>query len=299
MKLRSSIWIAGAIVLGMAACAPSFEIQLDPESSAFFENARLVMTGEEEDIFRHLPDEASRREFVVDFWAKRNPDPTAATNEFKVEFEKRIDYANKHFNEGRKGMNTDRGRIYIYLGPPEKTEYSPLADQTDLGSGPALWWIYYKYDLGVEFRDVRNMNSYEMVQVLGNLMQAMEEAKLGAVVQSQGPVGRYLDFEASYDASRREIVVKIPVKNLNFKEEAGLLKAAFDFEFYLYKSGAAKAGKFNVSESFSGKPEEVTKNRAVVFSFPYELPPGKTYVDIIVLGKDGLGKARKIFTLKN
>ena len=91
MKLRAWVWTAGLIVLGMTACAPPFELQLDPEGKAFFETARLVMTSEEEDIFRHLPDTESRREFMVDFWAKRNPDPASETNEFKEEFEKRID----------------------------------------------------------------------------------------------------------------------------------------------------------------------------------------------------------------
>ena len=129
-------------------------------------------------------------------------------------------------------------------------------------------------------------------------MQAIEDAKLGAVIHSQGAADRYLDFDASFDAARREIVVKIPVKKLNFKEEAGLLKAAFDFEFFVYKSGAARKERFTAGQSFSGKPEDVEKSRAMVFSFPYDLPPGKTYVDIILTGKDGLGKARKIFTLR-
>jgi GWxTD domain-containing protein len=235
---------------------------------------------------------------MADFWSKRDPDPTTDANEFKEEFERRIEYANKHFNEGRRGMNTDRGRIYIYLGPPEKTDYYALV-QDDQGSGPDLWWIYYTYDLGIEFRDARNTNSFQMVQVLGNLMQAMEEAKLGAVFQNQGNSERYIDFLARYDAARRELAVTIPARKLNFKEEEGLLKADFDFEFYLYKPGGAKKEKFTASRSFAGKPEELEKSKAVFFSFPYELPPGKTYVDIILVGRGGLGKSRKIFTLKN
>ena len=298
MTRKIWLWFAVGVVLWMTACAPPIDLNLDPESRTFFETARLVMTGEEEDIFRHLPDAESRKEFMADFWAKRNPDPTSATNEFKEEFERRIAYANKHFNEGRRGVNTDRGRIYVYLGPPEKTEYNSMV-QDNFGNGASLWWIYYTYDLGIEFRDSRNTNSFEMVQVLGNLGQAVDEAKLGAVFQNGVTSGRFLDFDASYNASLREIVVTVPVKKLNFKEEGGLLKAAFDFEFFLYKTAGAKKEKFTASQSFSGKPEDVEKSRAMVFSFPYELPPGKTYVDIILIGRDGLGKSRKIFTLKN
>jgi GWxTD domain-containing protein len=289
---------AGAIALALSACAPPLDLQLDPDSRAFYQTARLVMTDEEEDIFRHLPDADSRREFMADFWVKRNPDPTSQNNEFKEEFERRIEYANRRFNEGRRGMDTDRGRIYIYLGPPEKTDFFATGAGGG-GSGPELWWIYYSHDLAIQFLDERNTNSYQMVQVLGNLLQAITEAKLGAVIQDVGTAGRFIDFTALYDPVRRELALTIPAKKLSFKEEDGLIKAAFDFEFFLYKPAGAKMEKSTASKSYSGKPGELEKARAMTFTFPLELPPGKTYADIIVIGRDGMGKSRKIFTLKN
>jgi len=289
---------AGAVALTLVACAPPIDLQLDPESRAFYQTARLVMTDEEMDIFRHLPDAESRREFMTDFWAKRDPDPISEGNEFKEEFERRIEYANRHFNEGRHGMDTDRGRVYIYLGPPDKTDYYAVSESgTD--SGPDLWWIYYRHDLAIEFRDPKNINSFQMVLVEGNLMQAIAEAKLGAIIQDIGTAGRFIDFTARYDAPRRELALTIPARKLSFKEEEGLIKASFDFEFFLYKPAGAKMEKSTASKSFAGKPEELEKAKAMSFTFPLELPPGKTYIDIIVVGKDGLGKSRKIFTLKN
>jgi GWxTD domain-containing protein len=297
MLLRRLLAI-GALVLGAAACTAAPELKLDPESRDFYETARLVMTGEESDIFSQLPDAESRKEFIADFWAKRDPDPTTEANEFKEEFEKRIDYANKHFNEGRRGLNTDRGRIYIYLGPPEKTDYYSMV-QDELGNGPVLWWIYYTYDLGIEFRDARNTGAFQMVQVQGSLLQAIETAKLGDIVQTESGAGRLLNFEASYDKSKREIVVAVATKKLNFKEEENLLKADFDFEFFVYKSGSAKKEKFVASKAFRGKAEEVEKTKALIFTFPYDFPPGKSFLDVIVLGRDGLGKSRRIFTIRN
>ena len=61
------------------------------------------MTEAERDIFVHLPDLEARRDFIKDFWEKRDPDPETPDNEFRTEFEKRIDYVTKRFNEGQRG----------------------------------------------------------------------------------------------------------------------------------------------------------------------------------------------------
>jgi len=105
------------IVLGMIGCGTSKKVILDPESRDFYKTAQLIMTKEEKEIFNHLPDKESRGEFIEEFWAKRDPDPDTEVNEFKQEFLKRIDYANKYFKEGIPGWKTDRGRIYIIFGP--------------------------------------------------------------------------------------------------------------------------------------------------------------------------------------
>jgi GWxTD domain-containing protein len=289
--------LAGVVVLGMAACA-SARLQLDPGSRNFYETAQLVMTGEEEEIFRRLPDAESRREFIADFWKKRDPDPDTDINEFKQEFEQRIAYANKHFVEGRRGMNTDRGRIYVYLGPPDKTDYFHMV-RSEEGAGQVIQWSYYFYDLGIQFSDVRGSGSYVMAEVVGNLMQAIAEAKLGAVMQGAGETGRLLQFDLSYDKAGRELVLKFPVKKLNFKEESGILQAHFEIEFYIYKSGGAGKENFTADKTFAGKAGDIERMKDIVFTFPYDLPPGKTYVDVIVADKNGRAKSRRIFSVKN
>ena len=98
------------IVLGMIGCGTSKKVVLDPESRDFYKTAQLIMTKEEKEIFNHLPDKESRGEFIEEFWAKRDPD--TEVNEFKQEFLKRINYANKYFKEGIPDWKTDRGRIY-------------------------------------------------------------------------------------------------------------------------------------------------------------------------------------------
>jgi len=266
-------------------------VPLDPESRDFFDTARLVMTNIEQEIFRHLPDIDARKEFIGDFWEKRDPDTDTTVNEFQEEFQRRIDYCNKRFNEGRRGINTDRGRVYLYLGPPEKTE--TFSSRTE---GFTLWWIYYTYDVGIEFVESRNGGEYAINQIAGNLMDAFETAKLNGFGRPQGGPSHLVSFNARYDAKRREIAVEIPVKKLNFKEENGLLKIDFNFILYIYKQSSAQKDKFGELRSFEGRAEEVETSKVLTFTFPYELQPGRNYVDIIVNGGQDNGKVRKIFT---
>ncbi len=71
--------------------------------------------------------ESERKKFVEDFWKRRDPDPDTEENEYKVEYYKRIEQANKLFRgEGRPGWLTDRGRIYILFGPPTERHTFPM-----------------------------------------------------------------------------------------------------------------------------------------------------------------------------
>jgi len=297
LDILKTALVLGVIVF-LAGCAATEKIVLDPESRDFYETARLVMTDAEKDIFNHLPDTESRREFIKDFWTKRDPDLDTESNEFKVEFESRLDYANKHFKEGRRGWNTDRGRIYVYLGPPEKAEeYFPSPGEGIRGS--IIWWIYYRHDLGIEFVDEKGTGAYTISQITGDLFGAMEAAKLGAVYQSEGgPTRKYANFGLAYDNGKKEIILSFPVKRLSFRDEGGLLKADFEFEFFIYQRGAARKQAFKESRTFQSKEQDLEKMKDISFTFAYDLSPGKNYVDVIVIGKE-IGKSRKIFIVKN
>ena len=87
--MKRSILVRGALTVfvGLAALAATVlaaaKPKLDPESEKFYQTARLIMTKEETKIFERLPDAASRKEFIADFWLKRDPDPDTPDNEYK------------------------------------------------------------------------------------------------------------------------------------------------------------------------------------------------------------------------
>jgi GWxTD domain-containing protein len=299
MTRSTAFFFSGIIlILSWTACSLGPKtLALEPESRDFYAKARLVMAEAEKEIFLHLPDAASRLEFITDFWAKRDPDPATEDNEFRDEFERRVDHADLRFNEGRKGMDTDRGRIYIYLGPPDKTEEFPFQTSTEI-RGPILWWIYYGFELGISFVDARNTGVYKISEIEGNLLDAIERSKLGAVNQSWGTDGPYFDFDVTYDRSKKALVAAIPVKTDNIIDNNGLWKGDFAFIFYIYKNKAPKE-KFVLERSYETPVSALDRERRVVFKFPYDLPPGKTYLDVILTGPKTLGQARKIFMVKN
>jgi hypothetical protein len=64
---------------------------------------RHLMTSDERRTFTQMYNPVSRSEFVTAFWRARDPRPETVENEFRDEFEKRVAFADSHFNddEGR------------------------------------------------------------------------------------------------------------------------------------------------------------------------------------------------------
>jgi GWxTD domain-containing protein len=82
-----------------------------------------LITRSEKAQFLALSSDAERDKFIDWFWAIRNPDPESSVNAYKEEHYKRLAYVDDHFGIGKRvpGWATDRGRIYILLGPPKQT----------------------------------------------------------------------------------------------------------------------------------------------------------------------------------
>ncbi len=82
-----------------------------------------IVTGEERSAFERLRTDEERDRFIEQFWLRRNPNPGGSENPFKEEHYRRIAYSNAHFSFGHvSGWRTDRGRIYITMGPPDRIE---------------------------------------------------------------------------------------------------------------------------------------------------------------------------------
>lgn len=294
------IWI-GFLALVSTYCGPGGRVALDPTSKDFYEYARLIMTGPEKDIFLLLPDRESREEFIEDFWAKRDPDPNTEENEFKEEFYNRIEFVNKRFLEGIPGWKTDRGRVYIYLGPPDKIDQRPYINDPNVKG--LIWWGYYRYRLGIEFVDKMGDGRYSLGRqsgAAGGLLDVIEKAKFGQIFDDGEDVGKvFAEFDAAYDWEKKEITLAIPVESLSFEADADRLKADFSIEFFVYSKKSPEKYRFTRQKSYETTEEEALELGKVILTFPYELEPGEYYFDIVAIVHPKIGKVRKIFRIKS
>src|SRR5205085_2577242 len=118
MKLRTLI-MAAAAVLTMAA---STFAQLSMAKADWARGpVQYLMTKDEQAQWNTLKSDADADRFIALFWARRDPTPNTPQNEFRTEFENRVQYADQHFGTARqRGSLTDRGRILILFGAPTR-----------------------------------------------------------------------------------------------------------------------------------------------------------------------------------
>jgi len=113
--------------------------KMDKQDRAWLDHLRPIMLPDEEKTFRELKNKGDREEFKKIFWARRDPDLETPENEYQTEFEKAFAEADKKFTGvGRAGANSDCGRIYILLGPPDEVKAVEGTDAPALRA-PEVW----------------------------------------------------------------------------------------------------------------------------------------------------------------
>jgi GWxTD domain-containing protein len=116
-----------------AKLPPTYEHWLDEE-------VNYLITNQEKATFLGLTTNQDRDRFIESFWAIRNPDPNSPSNTFREEHYRRLEYANTHFGTlaALDGWSTDRGMVYITLGPPQQKRSYPNARELK----PIETWFY-------------------------------------------------------------------------------------------------------------------------------------------------------------
>src|ERR1700751_3037320 len=92
-----------------------------------YEEVNYLITNGEREAFLALRTNQDRDTFIERFWKERNPDPTAPSNTVEVEHYRGLAYANEQFGfrGANNGWRTDRGMVYITLGPPKQIARYP------------------------------------------------------------------------------------------------------------------------------------------------------------------------------
>jgi GWxTD domain-containing protein len=146
--LKRSVSATGllvAIFIGLLLCSPSATAAKHPQLAPTYdhwlnEEVNYLITNQERTIFLGLPTDQDRDRFIQNFWAIRNPDPNSPSNAFREEHYRRLSYVNSHYGLHKiaDGWRTDRGMVYITLGPPQQKRSYPDTKNLD----PMEIWFY-------------------------------------------------------------------------------------------------------------------------------------------------------------
>jgi len=125
-------------------------IDYDAPSARWREGpVRYLLTKDEDDAFRLLKTDEERAEFIRRFWASRDPDASTPENEYRTLFYARVTQADYVFTDSTKpGWKTDRGKIFILLGPPD--DFEQKQEGNDIGP-ETITWTYRNNPAGIGF----------------------------------------------------------------------------------------------------------------------------------------------------
>ena len=115
--------------------------------------AQSFMTKDELDAWKKAKSDAEAQAVVDLFWARRDPSPGTARNEFREEFEARMKLADEKFSSKKsKGSLTEFGKLIAIVGPPTKiqstgrqggvAEPGGTSNQNAMEGIPQQRWIY-------------------------------------------------------------------------------------------------------------------------------------------------------------
>lgn len=111
------------------------------------------------------PEEKQKR--FIEFWKKRDPNPSTPRNEKMEAYYARVEYANKTFKHYIEGWRTDMGMVYIIFGPPSNVDRHPF----DVDSKPYEIWTYYEMNHSFVFVDHTGFGDYRLTTPISDVWQ--------------------------------------------------------------------------------------------------------------------------------
>lgn len=142
--------------------ASEYMMMTDDELTLELQEISYAATPAERKQSESLRDIASKRKFLFEFWARRDPDPGTSENEYKIEYHRRLLAANAAYaTTFRAGWKTDRGRVSVLYGAPDEVERVPSSAE----SNPYEIWHYNSLQGGVIFVFVDRNGMGDYLQV--------------------------------------------------------------------------------------------------------------------------------------
>jgi GWxTD domain-containing protein len=158
---------------------------------------QYLLTRDEQKQWRAIKTDEQAQAFIDLFWARRDPSPGTAVNEFRDAMTKRMALADSLYGTAKlRGAATDRGKVFMIMGPqtnikrggpgPAAGVHAPnstfqqstnLDAQSVQGNAPSEIWMYEQSKstlplqqpmFQVAFNDQYASNEWKMERIVGN-----------------------------------------------------------------------------------------------------------------------------------
>lgn len=135
---KSSSALAMLLLVLIAAATGTPAAAAEAELSEIYREwgegpAQVLMLPADEKAWNQVSSDEEAEEYIRLFWARRDPTLGTEVNEFRREFEQRVAFADERWTtEETRGALSDRGRVFILLGPPRRIQ-SPGAGGASTG----------------------------------------------------------------------------------------------------------------------------------------------------------------------
>lgn len=123
------------------------------------EQLQIIATPGEWDSLEIAQTSIEKRQAILDFWRKRDPEPYQPGNRPMEVFYERIQRANAEFGYGgTPGWKTDRGRVFVMLGEPDYIDQHPY----EANQKPYEIWQYSRLGTRFYFVDQYLLGEYRL-----------------------------------------------------------------------------------------------------------------------------------------
>lgn len=305
------LWLIFVLSTGFSCYYHRLEQKLDSENQEWLRRVGYIISSEEKKFFLDLP-EAEREAFKQEFWARRDPDPATEENEFKLEYEVRMEQADELFlGEGRPGYLTDRGRIYILFGPP----LDRLTTPSDASGKSQEVWYYGNFP--VIFVDEFSSGRYELVTydlsgLRGLNLMYMHELSQAQSHAQQTIVGRGGFFNFDWDFTLKavgparaegEVKIEVPLANVWFAVQDERMTTTLDVSLEIQTSEGVEWWKHDQSfplDMEESELQEYPKGKYRIL-IPVELEGsldelrrGPNKIFVLLVNRTGSSRLRKV-----
>ncbi len=303
-RARRTTFLLGGVavlLLLLAGCsAKRGSVRTLPDADKeFLSEVRYLISKKERKIFKNTPPE-ERRKFIEEFWKVRDPDPTTVENEFRDEYYRRIELANHLFREGGLGWLSDRGRILILLGEPERRDVYPTG--YSFYEPPVEIWFYGTFP--VIFVDSNREGIYRLDPVSVRRLSMLNMAQMQLKPQGIQRNVRLFDFtlsgqETGPGAATLRMEVSYRVTNLVLDEKTKSYSTRIKLTVRILDHAGQTALEKEELRPVTVSDDMLAKlGKTYSLEFPLQLPPGKYTAQVILENTADKSQARKEIQIK-